>query len=55
MVENIAKGRLNKFFKESTLMNQDYVKDGNITIAQYLESVDKSLKVTGFKRFGLSN
>lgn len=55
MVENIAKGRLNKFFKEATLMNQEYVKDSNLTIAQYLESVDKGLKVTEFKRFGLSN
>ncbi|MCQ2605702.1 MAG: translation elongation factor Ts [Bacteroidales bacterium] len=53
MVENIAKGRLNKFFKESTLMNQEFVKDSKMTIAQYLESAQKGLKVTGFKRFGL--
>ncbi len=55
MVENIAKGRLNKFFKESTLMNQEFVKDGSMTIAQYMDNVQKGLKVTGFKRFGLSN
>lgn len=53
MVENIAKGRLNKFFKESTLMNQEFVKDSKLTIAQYIESAQKGLKVTGFKRFGL--
>lgn len=55
MVENIAKGRLNKFFKESTLMNQEFVKDSKLTIAQYMESAQKGLKVTAFKRFGLSN
>lgn len=55
MVENIAKGRLNKFFKESTLLNQEFVKDSKLTIAQYLQSAQKSLTVTGFKRFGLAN
>ncbi len=55
MIENIAKGRLNKFFKESTLINQEFVKDSKLTIAQYMESAQKGLKVTGFKRFGLSN
>ena len=55
MVENIAKGRLNKFFKESTLMNQEFVKDGNLTIAQYMDAAQKGLKVISFKRFGLSN
>lgn len=55
MVENIAKGRLNKFFKESTLMNQEFVKDGKMSVAQYVEASQKGLKVTAFKRFGLSN
>lgn len=55
MVENIAKGRLNKFFKESTLMNQEFVKDGKMSVGQYVESSQKGLKVTAFKRFGLSN
>ncbi|MCQ2960312.1 MAG: translation elongation factor Ts [Bacteroidales bacterium] len=54
MIENIAKGRLNKFFKESTLMNQEFVKDSKLTIAQYIESAQKGLKVTSFKRFGLN-
>ncbi len=50
MVEKIAMGKLNKFFKESTLMNQEFVKDSSKTIAQMLDSVEKGLKVTAFKR-----
>ncbi|MEZ5195467.1 MAG: hypothetical protein R2764_03440 [Bacteroidales bacterium] len=53
MLEKIAMGKLNKFFKESTLLNQDYVRDTKITVGQYLKSVDPSLKVTGFKRLML--
>ena len=55
MVENIAKGRLNKFFKESTLINQEFVKDGKISVGQHIEATQKGLKVTEFKRYGLSN
>ncbi len=54
MVEKIAQGKLNKFFKESTLLNQEYIKDNKLTIAQYLESIDKEVKVTSFKRYSLS-
>ena len=53
MVENIAKGRLNKFFKENTLMNQEFVKDNKKTIAQYLKETDASVKCTGFFRLQL--
>jgi two-component SAPR family response regulator len=53
MVENIAKGRLNKFYEEVTLLNQKYEQDNKLTIRQYLQSVDKDLTVTDFKRFGL--
>jgi elongation factor Ts len=54
MLEKIAQGKLGKFFKESTLLNQDFVKDNKQTIGQYLKSVDKELTVTGFKRFTLN-
>jgi elongation factor Ts len=54
MVDKIAQGKLNKFFKESTLMNQEFVKDNKLTIRQYLESKDKGLKATGFLRYTLN-
>ncbi len=54
MLDKIAQGALNKFFKENTLLNQDFVKDNKMTIRQYLGSVDKDLKVTTFKRFTLN-
>jgi elongation factor Ts len=54
MLEKIALGKLNKFFKESTLLNQDFVKDNKMTIRQYLQSVNKDLTVTEFKRFTLN-
>ncbi len=50
MVEKIAQGKLNKFFKESTLLHQVFVKDNSKTIAQYLDSVNKGLTVAEFKR-----
>ncbi|MCX6222272.1 MAG: translation elongation factor Ts [Bacteroidia bacterium] len=54
MLDKIAQGALNKFFKESTLLNQDFVKDNKMTIRQYLGGVDKDLKVTEIKRFTLN-
>jgi len=54
MVEKIAQGKLNKFYKESTLLNQEYIKDSKKTIRQFLADADKELKVTGFKRIALS-
>ena len=54
MLEKIAQGKLTKFFKESTLLNQDFVKDNKMTIRQYLQSVSKDLTVTSFKRFTLN-
>ncbi|HEY3430021.1 MAG TPA: translation elongation factor Ts [Cyclobacteriaceae bacterium] len=50
MVEKIAAGKLNKFFKESTLLPQTFVKDNSKTVAQYLDSVSKGLTVAEFKR-----
>ncbi len=54
MIQNIANGRLNKFFKESCLMEQEFVKDGNLTIGQYLEQSQKGLVVVSFKRVNLN-
>lgn len=54
MVEKIAQGKINKFYKESTLLNQEYIKDNKLTIKQYLQSVDKDLTVSSFKRYALN-
>ena len=54
MLEKIAQGKLTKYFKENTLLNQDFVKDNKRTIRQYLTSVNKDLTVTEFKRFTLN-
>jgi elongation factor Ts len=54
MLEKIAQGKLSKFFKESTLLNQDFVKDNKMTIKQYLQSANKELTVTDFKRYSLN-
>lgn len=53
MLDNIAKGKLNRFFKDNTLVNQDYIKDGSMSVASYVKSVDGGLSVTGFKRVAL--
>ncbi len=50
MVEKIAQGKLQKFFKESTLLAQPFVKDNSKTVAQYLDSITKGLTVAEFKR-----
>jgi len=54
MLEKIALGKLAKFFKESTLLNQDLVKDNKMSVKQYLQSVNKDLTVTDFKRYTLN-
>ncbi len=53
MIENIAKGKLGRFFKDNTLVNQDYIKDSSMSVANYIKSVDANLTVTGFKRAAL--
>lgn len=53
MVENIAKGRMAKFYKENCLVNQDYIQDTKITVADFLKKEDKDLAVVDFKRFSL--
>jgi elongation factor Ts len=54
MVEKIAQGKIAKFYKESTLLNQEYIKDSKLSVLQYLQSVDKGLTATVFKRYALS-
>jgi len=54
ILDKIAQGKLNKFFKESTLLNQDFVKDNKKTIRQYLQEQNKDLTVTEFRRFTLN-
>ncbi|RYY48523.1 MAG: elongation factor Ts [Chitinophagaceae bacterium] len=53
MAEKIAAGKMNKFFKDNTLMAQAFVKDGNKSVGDYLKSVDANLTVTDFKRVAL--
>jgi elongation factor Ts len=50
MLEKIAIGKLNKFYQENTLLNQDFIKDGSKTIRQYLQEIDKECTVTAFCR-----
>lgn len=53
MLEKIALGKLNKFYKDNTLLNQEFVKDNTKSIAQYLEGVQKGLTVSAFKRVAI--
>jgi elongation factor Ts len=53
MLEKIAMGKLNKFYKDSTLLNQEFVKDNSKTVRQVLEGVNKGLTVTSFKRISV--
>ena len=54
MAEKIAMGRLNKFFKETTLMNQVFIRDNKKTVQQFLKDTNPDLTVTDFKRISLS-
>ncbi len=53
MLEKIALGKLNKFYKDSTLLNQDFVKDNKLTVAAFLKSKNKDLTATGFRHVKL--
>jgi elongation factor Ts len=53
MLEKIAMGKLNKFFKENTLLNQAFIKDSKKSVSQYLKEADKELTVVSFKRLAL--
>jgi elongation factor Ts len=50
MIEKIALGKVNKFYNEYTLLNQEFIKDDKKTVRQYLESVDKNIRVTSMQR-----
>lgn len=54
MAEKIAQGRLTKFFKENTLLSQEFIRDNKVTVEQFLDSTENGLTVTEFKRFSLS-
>ena len=53
MLEGIVNGRINKFYKEACLLNQEFIQDSKMTVTDYLKSADKDLTVTAFKRFSL--
>ena len=53
MLDNIAKGKLKRFFKDNTLVNQAFIKDAKISVADYVKSLDSNLTVTAFKRVAL--
>jgi len=53
IIEKIAMGKLNKFFKDNTLLNQQFVKDNKKSVSEYLNSVSKGLTVTEFKHVTL--
>lgn len=54
MIQNIANGRLNKFFKESCLMEQEYVQDSKLSVGQFLDQTQKGLVAVDFKRVNLN-
>lgn len=53
MIENIAKGKLQKFFKENTLVHQPFIKEAKISVAEHVKSVNPDLEVMGYARFSL--
>ena len=53
MLDNIAKGKLKRFFKDNTLINQAFIKDTKISVSDYLSSFDKELTVTCFDRVSI--
>ena len=53
MAEKIAMGRLNKYFKENTLLSQSFIRDNKKSVEQFLKETDKDLTITDFKRFAL--
>jgi elongation factor Ts len=55
IVDKIAEGKLGKFFKENTLLSQDFIKDHKTSVADYLKSADKDLSVIDFVRFTLND
>ena len=54
IIENIARGKLNKFFKDNTLVNQIYIKESKMSVKDYINSFDKGLEIKNFSRLSLS-
>ena len=53
MLAGIVNGRVNKFYKESCLLNQEFIQDSKMAVKDYLKAADKDLTVVAFKRFSL--
>ena len=53
MLAGIVNGRVKKFYKESCLLNQEFIQDSKMSVTDYLKSADKDLTVVAFKRFSL--
>lgn len=53
MLDNIAKGKIKRFFKDNTLVNQDFIKDSKMSVAEYVKSEDANLQVVAFERVAL--
>ena len=54
IIDNILKGKMQRFYKDNTLVHQDFIKDSSISVANYVKSVNSDLKVTGFVRVSLA-
>jgi len=54
MIQNIAKGRMAKFFKENCLVEQEFISDSKLSVQQYMDSISKGLTATAFKRINLN-
>ena len=53
ILDNIAKGKIKRFFRDNTLVNQAFIKDAKVSVSEYVKSTDPDLVVTGFKRIAL--
>ena len=53
MLDNIAKGKLKRFFKDNTLINQTFIKDSKLSVNQYVKGEDDTLEITAFERVAL--
>ena len=53
IIDNILKGKMQRFYKDNTLVHQDFIKDSSVSVADYVKSVNSDLKVTGFVRVSL--
>jgi elongation factor Ts len=54
IIDNILKGKMQKFYKDNTLVHQSFIKDANMSVADYVKSIDSDLKVVGFVRASLT-